>query len=329
MAKKKKASLKKGTAGNSRLPLADDVYRPFEEAGKIVPQKIQKVVGKPAQKPPVIRSERKEPIVKGYDPQANFGDILAAWETTGELGGVTARMKSHSKVKIEKSFAEILAEWDGEKVQAKEQKKKAEPIHTSKKYVPQKDFGSLLDEFEGVTPKKDRSVPPSQRPPAVKNQKMIPSKEIEQALQDKAEDDNQKESGVSWSFADTYRQWNKVADEQAALERSQREKREAQPAFRSVSALRAMEPEDTLDLHGMTVREAEEACTAFLQESAAKKLRKIAIITGKGLHNESGVSLLKDVALSAIRLSGVVTEAYTPKAIYGGSGAIWIILKKA
>ena len=329
MAKKKRAVIKKETAGDSRLPIADDAYRPFEEIKKVVPQKIEKKIEQKKQPEPVTPSQRKEPLIKGYDPNANFGDILKSWETTGEMDGVTARMKSHSRVKVEKSFAEILAEWDGDTVKAQKLRAKAEAIKPSKQYVPQKDFASLLDEFEGKAPKKDRSVEPTQKIPAPpKNEKMLPSKEMEQALEDKAQEDAKRESNVSWSFADTYKKWNEVSDEKAALEKSMKEKRETKPNFRSVSALRAMEPEVTLDLHGMKVLEAEEACNAFLKDSAANGLRKIAIITGKGLHNDKGFSLLKEAALSAIRLSGVVTEAYTPKALYGGSGAIWIILKE-
>ncbi len=327
MAKKKLVVKKKETAGDSRLPIADDAYRPFEEIRKVVPKNIEKKLVK-KQPEPVVHSQRKEPLIKGYDPNANFGDILKAWETTGEMDGVTARMKSHSKVKVEKSFAEILAEWDGEKVRAQE-KKTPEPIKPSKQYVPQKDFGSLLDEFNGVAPKKDRKVTPMQKVTvSPKDEKLHPSKEMVQALQDKEEEDIKKESSVSWSFADTYKKWNEVSDEKSALTNSMKEKREVKPNFRSVSALRAMEPEVTLDLHGMKVQEAEEACASFLKESASKGLKKISIITGKGLHNDKGFSLLKDAALSAIRLSGVVTEAYTPKAFYGGSGAIWIILKE-
>ena len=327
MDKKKRVIKKKETAGDSRLPIADDAYRPFEEIKKVIPEKIERKTEKKPKPEPAAKPQRKEPLIKGYDPDANFGDILKEWETTGEMGGVTARMKSHSKVKVEKSFAEILAEWEGEKV--KEKTKPVEKIKPSKQYVPKKDFGSLLDEFDGVAPKKDRRVVESSRKaaPPPKDEKMLPSKEMVQALDDKAEEDQRKESNVSWSFADTYKKWNEVSDEKGALDKAMKEKGERKASYRSVSALRAMEPEVTLDLHGMKVQEAEEACATFLKDSASKGLRKISIITGKGLHNDKGYSLLKDAALSAIRLSGVVTEAYTPKAYYGGSGAIWIILK--
>ena len=330
MAKKKLVVKKKETAGDSRLPIADDAYRPFEEIKKVVPKKIEKKIVKKKQPEPVIQSQRKEPLVKGYDPDANFGDILKSWETTGEMDGVTARMKSHSEVKVGKSFAEILAEWDGDTAKAQKLRKKAEAIKPSKQYTPKKDFGSLLDEFNGVAPKKDRRVVPTGKvaPAPPKDEKLRPSKEMVQAMEDKAEEDKKTESNVSWSFADTYKQWNEVSDEKKALDRAMKEKRESKPNYRSLTALRAMEPEVTLDLHGMKVQEAEESCAVFLKDCASKRLKKVSIITGKGLHNKTGFSLLKEAALTAIRLSGVVTEAYTPKAQYGGSGAIWIILKE-
>lgn len=119
--KKKKASEQNKAAGNSRLGVESDAYRPFEGIKEIKPKVIRKEQPKVAK--PVV-SERKEPLIKGYDPKANFGDILTSWEATGELEGVTKRMKSHSKVQVEKSFAEILAQWEGEKADKKAQAEK-------------------------------------------------------------------------------------------------------------------------------------------------------------------------------------------------------------
>ncbi|AEV30483.1 hypothetical protein SpiGrapes_2726 [Sphaerochaeta pleomorpha str. Grapes] len=319
MAKKKKIVVLKKTAGDSRLPVDNDAFLPFEGIKKVVPEKIKQ----PEKKKVVV--ERKEPAVVGYDPHANFGDILSAWESTGELSGVTKRMKSDSKIIGNKPFSEIFAEWEGEKTVAKE--KKVEPIKKSKAYVPAKSFSDILDQYEGGKPKK---VKPVEVKPEVKpapDKVAVSTEIIKQALEDKLESDSEKQSIVSWSFADTYRKWNEVSDEQKALEKSKKEKHGTKPVIDGISNLRAMEPQATLDLHGMKVTEAETACANFLKESAEKHLQKISIIPGKGLHNGNGVSLLKDVALSQIRLSGVVREAYSPKACYGGSGAIWIILK--
>lgn len=322
--KKKKASGQDKAAGDSRLGVESDAYRPFEDIKTIKPKVIKK------EQPKVVKPvvERKEPLVKGYDPKANFGDILKSWEATGELDGVTKRMKSHSKVQVEKSFAEILAEWEGEKASknSKEQKA-AEPIKKSDNYVPTKDFGALLDAFEGKQVPKDRTVAKRSQVKAVSKTPLAPTVEVEQALLEKDEMDSERESTVSWSFADTYRKWNELSDEQTAIQKARKDTKEPKAKERTIGELRALEPEATLDLHGMTVLEAEKASADFLRASKDKHLVKVAIITGKGLHNDKGYSLLKEAALSQIRLSKVVREATTPKARHGGSGAIWIILK--
>ncbi|MBZ4673493.1 MAG: Smr protein/MutS2 [Spirochaeta sp.] len=313
--KKKKASNTSETAGNSRLVVDSDAYKPFEHIKEVKKQPVK-------QKPPT--RQRKEPLVLGYDPKANFGDILATWEQTGELGGVTKRMKSHSKVAVEKSFGEILAEWEGEKQAAKNKKEEPVSIKKSKAYEPKKDFASLLEEFEGSEkPKKKRGkLVSDQRRREREDLPLQPTHDMQEAL------DQERDSTVSWSFADTYKQWSTVSDEEAAIKRAQKEKREAKADPYTISALRAMEPQSTLDLHGMKVVEAEQATADFLRSAKEQRLLKVAIITGKGLHNDKGYSLLKEAALSQIRTSKVVREAYTPKAQYGGSGAIWIIMKR-
>ncbi|WP_320127776.1 Smr/MutS family protein [uncultured Sphaerochaeta sp.] len=319
MAKKKKVVALKKTAGDSRLPVNDDAYQPFKDIDRVVPEKLRE----PA--PKKVVAERKEPKVVGYDPHANFGDILSDWEATGELSGVTKRMKSESKVVVEKSFADIFAEWEGVKVKSSE--RKTEPVKKSKSYVPQKSFSDILDQYDGIKPKKKKILEEPVKKSVVASKVAVSTENIRQALEDKQAADLEKPSNVSWSFADTYRKWNEVSDEQKALEQSKKEKRGMQKESEAISKLRSMEPQATLDLHGMIVTEAENACATFINDSAEKKLQKICIIPGKGLHNDSGVSLLKEVVLSQIRLSGVVREAYSPKACFGGSGAIWIILK--
>ena len=88
-----------------------------------------------------------------------------------------------------------------------------------------------------------------------------------------------------------------------------------------------MQPQVTLDLHGYKADEAAQAARKFLQDSFQHHLLKICLIPGKGIHSEDGNGVLKEVVLSEVRLSGVVREAYSPKACFGGSGVIWVILK--
>lgn len=274
-----------------------------------------------------VGSTHRRTIVSGYDPKADFADVLRSWERSGEVSTLPKRSTPASvKSEQKKSFAEILAVWEGEEEQ--KPAKSTEPIKSSSPYKPTKDFGSLLDAFEGKSAKTRKVVEHSPRPAAQPTGPMTPSKAISEALEEKAELDAERGQKAAWSFADTYRQWSKQSDEEQAIAESVRTEREAHQRPRSLAELRALEPEETLDLHGMTVLEAEKASADFLRQASFKRLDKVAIITGKGLHNDKGYSLLREAALSQIRISGVVREAYTPKARYGGSGVIWILLKK-
>ncbi len=95
----------------------------------------------------------------------------------------------------------------------------------------------------------------------------------------------------------------------------------------TISKLRTMLPQATLDLHGYTVSEAESRISSFLAECVDNGLRKISIITGKGLHSESGIGVLRDAVIRILDGSGCVSEKGNAPQSAGGSGALWIILK--
>ncbi len=95
----------------------------------------------------------------------------------------------------------------------------------------------------------------------------------------------------------------------------------------TISKLRAMSPQATLDLHGFTMEEAEKAVEDFLSECRSSGIRKISIITGKGLHSEDGVGVLKQYVSDLLDKSGCVTEKSAAPISAGGSGALWVILK--
>lgn len=61
------------------------------------------------------------------------------------------------------------------------------------------------------------------------------------------------------------------------------------------------EPEEQLDLHGFTAREAEERTAAFIERARRYRLRTVLVITGKGLHSPQG-PVLKDTVESMLRL---------------------------
>jgi len=270
-------------------------------------------------------SKRRVPVVSGYDPKADFGDVLRSWESTGELAPLPKRAQNRPQQQSTKSFEEILSEWEGTK--AVEKRADEKPAKKSAPYLPKQDFGALLDAFEGKREKKQPTMSAPRKAPSPAASPLKPTKEISEALAEKDELDEEREVKTAWSFADTYRRWSEQSDEDRAIEKSLKSER-ARSVGRTIVELRSLEPEATLDLHGLTVLEAEKASADFLREAAHRKLDKVAIITGKGLHNEKGYSLLRDAALAQIRLSGLVREAYTPKERHGGRGVIWIIMKR-
>lgn len=83
-----------------------------------------------------------------------------------------------------------------------------------------------------------------------------------------------------------------------------------------------------LDLHGMTQEAAHAALLAFITACAAKKLRRVRIITGKG--NRSGGALRRAVPiwLAQAPLAGIVTDAHYPPESGGGEGALIVTLRK-
>lgn len=96
----------------------------------------------------------------------------------------------------------------------------------------------------------------------------------------------------------------------------------------TLNELRRMDPQATLDLHGENRTEGESAIKEFLSSSFDNGLRKISIITGKGLHSEDGQSVLKALLEDILKSVDYVFEYNNAPLNKGGSGAMWIILKE-
>ena len=95
-----------------------------------------------------------------------------------------------------------------------------------------------------------------------------------------------------------------------------------------LSDLKRMKPQDEIDLHGLTSIEAEKLVMEFLAQSAQKGLYKVQIIHGKGNHSENRESILKKVVRDWIDASPHAGMTGTPSRADGGSGVVWVALKK-
>lgn len=81
----------------------------------------------------------------------------------------------------------------------------------------------------------------------------------------------------------------------------------------------------TLDLHGMTQKNAHHALISFIGQQVKKESRRLLVITGKG----SGI-LRSSLPywLSASDLSGYILAFDVAKPKHGGDGAYYILLKR-
>jgi DNA-nicking Smr family endonuclease len=87
-------------------------------------------------------------------------------------------------------------------------------------------------------------------------------------------------------------------------------------------------PEASLDLHGKTISEADEALRRFLAESARNRRRVVLVIHGRGLHS-GGPAVLRDAVIGALvgPLSGFVHCLATAAPADGGAGATYVMVR--
>jgi DNA-nicking Smr family endonuclease len=85
-----------------------------------------------------------------------------------------------------------------------------------------------------------------------------------------------------------------------------------------------------LDLHGLTVKEAEEAVQDFIVESIALRRRCVLLIHGRGLNSKDQIPVLKK-RMEAILLRGPVRKAIlaftSARPVDGGAGASYVLLR--
>ena len=84
-------------------------------------------------------------------------------------------------------------------------------------------------------------------------------------------------------------------------------------------------PEDSIDLHGMTSREAEPYLRQFLQESLQAGYRCVRVIHGKGRETSTMPVLKNKVNLWLRESTCVVAFCSAPKSD-GGVGAVYVLL---
>lgn len=93
-----------------------------------------------------------------------------------------------------------------------------------------------------------------------------------------------------------------------------------------------VEIEGRIDLHGLTLLEAERAFHAFLMASYAQGRRSVLVITGKGTRLDGRIGLIRQAVPEWLNISPLreITRGFSyaaPKD--GGEGALYVMLKRS
>lgn len=94
---------------------------------------------------------------------------------------------------------------------------------------------------------------------------------------------------------------------------------------------KAVVPDATLDLHGLRGDEASREVTRWLRSEHRRGAGVVCVVTGKGLHNESGISVLRDRVVKAMTEGGaapVVRAFGSAHRTRGGTGALMVVLHR-
>lgn len=90
---------------------------------------------------------------------------------------------------------------------------------------------------------------------------------------------------------------------------------------------RRMKPQEVLDLHGYNIVSAKVELDDFISRCRKKKIEKILIIHGKGLHSPEGEAVLRSAVKHELSVSPYIGEIGHPSEREGGVGATWAIIK--
>jgi DNA-nicking Smr family endonuclease len=85
----------------------------------------------------------------------------------------------------------------------------------------------------------------------------------------------------------------------------------------------------SLDLHGYNRHAARDALSAFLRRSRTEGLRCVRVVHGKGLRSTNHGPVLKPMIQHWLRQREEVLAFCSARAIDGGSGALYVLLKSA
>lgn len=83
-----------------------------------------------------------------------------------------------------------------------------------------------------------------------------------------------------------------------------------------------------LDLHGQTIAEAGDTLAQFLREAQQNGCRCVLVVHGKGQRSQQGKPVLKSQVNHWLRQHDAVLGFCSAQARHGGSGALYVLLRR-
>lgn len=90
------------------------------------------------------------------------------------------------------------------------------------------------------------------------------------------------------------------------------------------------QPQDTLDLHGYRIRDLEKELVPELTRRVGRRIKRLLIVHGKGLHSAGGIGVLASAVVDSLtegRAAPLVRALMTAPLRLGGSGALAVELE--
>ncbi len=232
-----------------------------------------------------------------------------------------------------KNFGEILSSFNEKKAEKEKEEQKAEEPLKEEVKVEETSF-FISDGEETVPSNVSWSILGGRNESFVRPE---PEEKEEEERKEETEDEKKctrvskpySPSSPFSSILSSYEKKTEKPREKTFLEimEEKGDGRKKKPSL-TMNELRRMGVQATLDLHGETQKEGSEMILSFLSECTENGLRKVSIITGKGLHSENGTGVLREKALSILSSSPLVEETSPAPLSKGGSGALWVILRE-
>lgn len=329
-------------------------YSPSKSFSEILSQYEGKKEIKPEASQPVEEEKKEKVVVEEHtffiekDEDAVISDSVV-WSIMGGVNEnfVRHEEKEEEKEEIEeeeektisriskpyvptKSFSEILSQY-GESVGKEEKKEETEVPLSISIFEPPKENTFFLEENEENKPSSNvawsivggankdyvrkeeekEEVPPTEKPKYErKSEPYEPKKKF---------------SSILTSYEKKEVKAEKTFEE---IMKEKGDNAQKKPRTYTINELRSMNPQSTLDLHGENRSEGEKAIRDFLTSSMENGLRKVSVITGKGLHSEDGQCVMRTLLEEIIRDLDFIMEYSNAPLNKGGSGAMWIVLKE-